>query len=134
MRRKRKAALLQTTEDFAGRTTVHGIAYAFDPELGAWDRLLWLVVVVAFLGLAAFLTHRTWTDWREEQVITTLRNTALPVTEIPFPTVTICGNGFHMNNVERAVGQNFAKWRKENNRTGLDTVTVDMADYMKSTF
>ena len=94
-------------------------------------RLLWLVVVLVSFSLALFLVYSTWTDWRGEQVvfskililifiiiflvidllqvITTLKNTALSITALDFPTVTICASGFHMNNVEKAVGENFAK-------------------------
>ena len=113
-----------------------------------------MVVLVSF-SLALFLVYSTWTDWRGEQVvfsnililiiiiilaiivlqvITTLKNTALSITALDFPTVTICASGFHMNNVEKAVGENFAKWRKSENRSEGDSVLQDMIDYMEQTF
>ena len=66
------------------------------------------------------------------KVITTLKTTAHPVENIPFPTVTICGSGLHMDNVKKAVTNNFAKWREENERrrTGKDEIVEDMAVYM----
>ena len=67
-RKKGKAALLQTTKDFAEKTSIHGIGYVFDRSLKILDRLLWLVLVLAFLCLATALTWNTWTQWREEQV------------------------------------------------------------------
>ena len=66
--KKGKVALLQTTEDFAERTSIHGISYVFDKGLWVLDRLLWAVVVAGFLGLAFYLTWNSWTQWRDEQV------------------------------------------------------------------
>ena len=65
---KKKVALVQTSEDFASRTSIHGVAYAFDRDLGLMDRLLWILVVIVFLLLASYLTTNIWTQWREEQV------------------------------------------------------------------
>ena len=66
--KKKKVALVQTSEDFASRTSIHGVAYAFDRDLGLVDRLLWIFVVLAFLFLAGFFTTNSWIQWREEQV------------------------------------------------------------------
>ena len=92
MRAAKKKSLCQTAEDFANRTSIHGISYVFDREIGFVDRLLWLVVVfkllftdsstasnltdptirlvvvLAFLGLATLLSWNIWAQWREEQV------------------------------------------------------------------
>ena len=86
------------------------------------------------------------------QVVTTLKNTDKPVTEVPFPALTICGSGFctiviiiyhyivcsgfHMSNVERKVGENFAKWRAEKNKkeTTAEAIHRDIKEYMTVTF
>ena len=89
MRAAKKKSLSQTAEDFANRTSIHGISYVFDREIGFVDRILWLVVVfrqsgqsesnlthptfrlvvvLAFLGLATLLSSNIWAQWREEQV------------------------------------------------------------------
>ena len=65
----KKTALVQTTEEYASRSSIHGISYIFDRELQIADRLLWLLVVIAFAGVAAALTWNFWTQWRNEQVI-----------------------------------------------------------------
>ena len=65
---KNKEAFVQTTEDFASRSSIHGVGYVFDRNLGPVDRILWVFVVLAFLCLAGFLTINIWTQWREEQV------------------------------------------------------------------
>ena len=67
-RKEKTAALLKTAESFSSRTTIHGVSYAFDRDLGSLDRGLWTVVVIAFLLLAGCLTYNTWTEWRDGQV------------------------------------------------------------------
>ena len=64
----KKSALTQTAEDYASRSSIHGIGYVFDRELNVVDRLLWLLVVLAFLGIAAALSWNFWSQWRNEQV------------------------------------------------------------------
>ena len=67
-RTMKKAALTQTTEEYASRSSIHGIGYVFDNELNLVDRLLWLIVVLVFLGIATALTFNFWTQWENEQV------------------------------------------------------------------
>ena len=64
-----KKRLSQTTEEYASRSSIHGIGYIFDKELSKVDRVLWLFMVLAFLGVAAALTWNFWSQWRNEQVI-----------------------------------------------------------------
>ena len=64
----KKTALTQTTEEYASRSSIHGVAYVFDRDLNLFDRLLWLFVVIALLGGAAMLTWNFWSQWRDEQV------------------------------------------------------------------
>ena len=64
-----KKVLSQTTEEYASRSSIHGIGYIFDKELSILDRVLWLFMVLAFLGVATALTWNFWSQWRHEQVI-----------------------------------------------------------------
>ena len=68
-------ALTQTAEEYASRSSIHGIGYVFDRNLNPVDRLLWLLVVLALLSTAAIFTLDFWSQWRDEQVIfTNLKN------------------------------------------------------------
>ena len=64
----KKSALTQTAEDYASRSSIHGIGYVFDKDLNIIDRLLWFFLVLVFSGVAAALTLNFWTQWRNEQV------------------------------------------------------------------
>ena len=75
MKRKLKKAalpLIRTTEEYASRSSIHGISYAFDKELNTLDRILWLLLVIAFLGVAAVLSGDLWLEWENEQVTISL--------------------------------------------------------------
>ena len=64
----KKIALTQTAEEYASRSSIHGIGYVFDRDLNIVDRLLWLLVVLALLFTAAIFTLDFWSQWRDEQV------------------------------------------------------------------
>ena len=64
----KKTALVQTTEEYASQSSIHGIGYIFDRELNIVDRFLWLFVVLSFIGVATALTWNFWSQWRSEQV------------------------------------------------------------------
>ena len=64
-----KKVLSLTTEAYASQSTIHGIGYIFDKEFSIVDRVLWLFMVLAFLGVATALTWNFWSQWRHEQVI-----------------------------------------------------------------
>ena len=65
----KRTALAQTAEEYASRSSIHGIGYIFDRNLNPVDRLLWLLVVLALLMTAAIFTLDFWSQWRDEQVI-----------------------------------------------------------------
>ena len=65
----KRASLTKTAENYASRTSIHGIGYIFEKELGVVERLLWTALVLTFLGLSVLLTLNIWTQWREQQVV-----------------------------------------------------------------
>ena len=67
-KKRKKDALERTIKEYASHSTIHGIAYIFDSEVGKLGRLLWLLVVLGFLALASYFTANSWRQWREEQV------------------------------------------------------------------
>ena len=68
------------------------------------------------------------------QVITTLKRNTFPITEVPFPAVTICGSGHHMDNVRNVLQRNFAKWRQAIGKRDVNLVAKDFAEYMEDKF
>ena len=98
---------------------MHGISYISDTTLPSPHRVIWLLILLSFACLATFLVVESYTEWQDNPVITTLSTVAKPVNTLLFPSVTICGAGQHLDNVERLLYQDFVKWRsyKSNNAT-----------------
>ena len=72
-KKKRKAAFSETIENFANRSSIHGVNYIFNKHLTVVDRLLWTFVVFASLAIAAVLAWDLWIQWENEQARKNLR-------------------------------------------------------------
>ena len=132
---RKKNAIIRTTGEYASEATIHGVGYVFNKELPTLDRILWVIFCFGFAFLAVFWTHQAYSVWREDQVITTLKNTAKPVTEIEFPMVAICTDGLHMENVENIMWENFNEWRENQTKVADEgEMSKEMARYMLEEF
>ena len=40
-----------------------------------------------------FLLKKAYNDWQDNPVLTSVSTTAMPIAEIEFPAITICGQG-----------------------------------------
>jgi hypothetical protein len=68
-------AITNTTYEFAGNTTVHGITYIFDKTIFIVERILWLCVVVFFAILAIYWSVGMYGDWQDSPVLTSVKTT-----------------------------------------------------------
>ena len=127
-------ALALVAEQYGARSSIHGLAYVSDSLLPSQDRILWLLLFIGCLSLALFLNISSYAEWQENQVVTNVKERGRPVAEVPFPTVTVCGMGLHLTNVEERLLEDFDMWRKENKRTKEENIDDDMADYMTDVF
>lgn len=53
-------------------------------------RVWWIIAFIFSFLLYGFLIHNAWVKWDENPIIVTIVGKAIPVSAIPFPTVTIC--------------------------------------------
>ena len=122
---KRKSKLTKNAEEYANRATVHGISYIFDRDLAKLDKALWLIIVLGALCLAVWMINTSYTSWQDNQVITTLKTTTKPITDLDFPAVTICAAGQHMDNVEKVLFDKFNQW-VQSDTTRINRPVEDM--------
>ena len=109
----KRSVLHSTADEYAEGATVHGVGYIFDELLPTIDRVIWGVSVGFFFVLAVMFTTNAYTDWQDNMVITTLKNTAKDVTELVFPAVTVCSEGLNMDAVSRALARDFSQWSEQ---------------------
>ena len=123
------------TRDFASRSSVHVVKYVFDRNISHFDRALWTIICIASTFFAIYLIHNSYTDWQTNQVVTTLKSVAKPVTDLDFPAFTICGAGQHMGNVEKVLYHNFQKWEQNQpDKKKQKSPEDSFAEYLKETF
>ena len=69
-------------------------------------------------------------------MITILKNTTKLVTDVPFPALTLCGSGVHMNIVEKKLVRDFKDWRAQNKKTRTDKEAIknDLGEFMDTRF
>ena len=64
-----------------------------------FTRVIWSILVILALMSAAIFATNIFTDWKGERTITSLKTISKPVTELDFPSVTICKDGQNMQAV-----------------------------------
>ena len=89
-KKMKKAALSQTTEHFANKSSIHGVSYIFNKHLTVLDRLLWTIVVFASLAIAAVLAWDLWIQWENEQVRKNLKIHIAWAHGMVYVTETMC--------------------------------------------
>ena len=59
----------RTAAEFAGRTTIHGLAYIVDRDIPQPLKVLWMTTVLLCGGLAISISVNSYTEWKADQVI-----------------------------------------------------------------
>ena len=130
-----KPGFWKNIEEYAAQSSIHGVGYIFDKKLGFVDRALWLVATLCAVTVAISMIISTYKNWQNDQVITTLKTTSKPVTDLEFPSVTICGNGLHMDLVEKVLYDNFNNWKsQEDPSISFGSIQEEYAEFMNETF
>ena len=73
--------------EFLESSTIHGLVHISTAKSRA-ARVAWVVIVVASFAFAISMITNAYLEWHESPVSTTI--TTHPITELEFPTVTVC--------------------------------------------
>ena len=105
--KKLKNPYSKTLNEYASVSTAHGIAYIFEDGRFFVERVLWLIVVIAALTFAIWMSITAYHNWKDNPVLTSVKNTGLPIEKIDFPAITICSQGAANEIVDAALFQQF---------------------------
>ena len=133
---RKTSKISKNIEEFANRSSLHGIKYIHDKSISYGDRLLWLLLFLGSASFAILTLCSSYNTWQANQVMTTLKTLNSPVADLNFPAITICGSGQHMGLVEKVLYNNFRKWQNlQKNESGVNnTMGEDFTLYMKDVF
>ena len=90
MQRSKRKSLIDLVKEYADNTTLHGPKYIGENQTLA--RLFWIIIVISAASFGVFLVARIIHMWQSYPIITAIESTNYPVSNIPFPAVTICPN------------------------------------------
>jgi len=82
-------------QDYSEYSTIQGVIYIFQRNQTQIGKVFWSLVIIAMLGLGTYWSVCAYQDWLDNPVMTTIKTSALPIKEINFPAVTICGQGMN---------------------------------------
>ena len=131
---KKVTATLKNLEEFASRSSLHGLNYVFDRTVPPWDRKLWLLLFICMAALALSMVYTFYFDWQEKPVMTSLKSLSKPVTELEFPAITICSSGHHMGQLNTVLYNNFKKWQAEELHEKNLSIEEKMSLYLTNVF
>lgn len=80
-----------TVQDFCESTSIHGCAYFFD-KITILERVFWVTITLIMFIFAGTLISQSFVNWREQATQLREKVADTHVSEVQFPTVTICAD------------------------------------------
>lgn len=82
--------------EYSKTSTVHGVRYLCDKRRHWTERIWWIISVSTSIIMCAGFLFGAFRKWNLSPLIITFADEATPISDIPFPTITIC-NDFMVN-------------------------------------
>ncbi|XP_037296673.1 pickpocket protein 28 [Manduca sexta] len=88
--KKRQKVLVDELQDFARNTTLHGLRYITEKGVSVVEKIFWLILFLLSVSICSYQIRNVWIKWGNTPVIVSINERLVPVSEVPFPSVTIC--------------------------------------------
>nr|XP_029712125.1 sodium channel protein Nach-like [Aedes albopictus] len=92
-RKKSKSPSKTIFNEYCATSSVHGVRYFSDPERTMCEKFWWIVMFLVSVGGCVKLIGSTWQKWNLTPIVVNYENQPISITEIPFPSITICPPG-----------------------------------------
>lgn len=76
--------------EFCAETSIHGIRYFTEQRRHRLERGWWAIAVALAFWFCGTTINGIWSEWRDHPVNMIMAEKMPSISEIPFPTVTIC--------------------------------------------
>lgn len=134
----RKCPLTETTHEYSEAATIHGIYYIFERGRCAFERFIWIVVVLLALLFAIELSITAYDNWKSNPVLTSVGTTGYPIEQVKFPSITICPQGSANDIIDAALFRQFDLYLKSKNKYIEDLSDaereIDWEDFLFETY
>lgn len=77
--------------DYSKRSTIHGVFYLGEKHRHWAERFAWLIIFTTSISLCSLLIYQIYSQWFKTPVIISFSSEAMSISDIPFPSFTICG-------------------------------------------
>lgn len=85
-------AVWKVFSEYSETSTVHGVRYLGERRRHWSERIWWILTVSVSVFLCVGFIFKAWWKWNTSPVIISFADEATPISNIPFPTLTICND------------------------------------------
>ncbi|XP_046434381.1 pickpocket protein 19-like [Neodiprion fabricii] len=82
--------LFNFLKNYCTKSSLHGLRYIVEPGAHWMERLIWTIVFTFFLICTVVVISKLSSRFQTAQTSTVVETTQYPVSELPFPSVTLC--------------------------------------------
>ena len=130
--KKPKKPYFRTLKEYSSSSTTHGIAYIFEDDRLFIERILWVIVVIVAIYIAASLSITAYVNWQENPVLTSVGTTGYPIERVRFPSITICAQGSVREIVDAALVKQFREYIEALGKVYSELTEDEISKYGKS--
>lgn len=76
--------------EYCSNASIHGVRYFTEQKRHWTERCWWIISICLSIWFCGSLIENVWIEWCDNPVKMTMTEKPLPISSIPFPTVTIC--------------------------------------------
>ncbi|XP_045477004.1 pickpocket protein 28-like isoform X2 [Harmonia axyridis] len=77
-------------KEYCQNSSIQGLNYVVADGISIFERLWWILVLASCIGGCIYMISEIYNKWAESPVLVSLATRDTPITEIPFPAITVC--------------------------------------------
>jgi acid-sensing ion channel, other len=76
--------------DYSNNTTIQGVKYLGEENRHVAERVFWIISMIICAFCCTITIHQIYQNWDSNPVLMTFSEKSMSISQIPFPSVTIC--------------------------------------------
>jgi len=119
--------LAQLLRDYPTYSTISGLVFLSKPDQSRVERVFWPLVIVSMISIGFYSSWSLYDDWINEPVLTNVKTTALHISQVPFPAVTICTPGLDNDVFKAAFIQMYIETERQKGNGNFASMPIEYA-------